>query len=634
MAGPYIKPTVFSGEYLILKYDQTPINFFTPLSGNYTSSVAESKVKSNNDSYSFDRQRLFLESSEGLLPGPYDDLRISSLGRTMFCASAEDIMYNSDFYEVPGSSSIVRFEVAKRVPHIFSLQFSSVNNSRYIPLICRPFGASLGYNIKIFENCNFFVSNNGDVIDAVTGVHFHNPTYDSYMASKIAGILPEDREVGLGLPMFSKVYQHSPSSMRFCGAIRPFDFISTSGENIPFASEKGARSLADGAFWQGFIMSQDYEFNWSGIEGVHKIKQYNYISKDVTGLYSGSHKIQLGIDWYSTNTFDNAYLYRPDYVIGTEPIGAPGASALYCINDFKYWPSVTGTNLFGTLENKEYSGMMASGGVFNIQYYCNSSVVNPPEAYLPTYDAFQGLWHSNFIYYLNGSTGITVDQGKLLSSIQHPYASGIIPYNTPEIIPSGLFGGWNRDPAHPPYLGAGGLVAGQGKPYVCPIVELKVPNTFNTTDKVCMGIYTKLTPSPEVTNRANYLSVGNRREQIVNVWKKDIFYRPMTPETCPTPYAGTPPYGGTYPDFGPYTMEDLNGGAYFNIYSISNKQIKKGWYALEYWMIIAETKEQVISKINILHSMGAAEAGPSAPEVGLPSAVFQSTTDYTAAKTL
>ena len=102
MTGPYIKPTVFSGDWVILKYDQTPINYYTPLSGNYTSSIADSNIfyypsstqesSYNTNTYSFNRKRLFLESSEGLLPGPLNESRVSELGPSMFTTSSEDIM--------------------------------------------------------------------------------------------------------------------------------------------------------------------------------------------------------------------------------------------------------------------------------------------------------------------------------------------------------------------------------------------------------------------------------------------------------------------------------------------------------------------------------------------------------------
>jgi hypothetical protein len=464
------------------------------------------------------------------------------------------------------------------------------------------------------------LQNNASAINAVTGAHFSNPTYDSYMAQKIHGILPEDREVGLSLPMFSKVYQTSPSSMRFCGAVRPFDFISTSAESFDkYWSEKGAKSLADGAFWQGLIMVQDYVFNWSGIEGVHKIKQFNYISQDVSGYYCGQHKLELGIDWYFTNTFNNAYFYRPDYTPGTEPSGLISASSLYDLNQYIYRPNATGTSLFGNIEDRDYSGLFASGGVFNVTYVCNSSIINSISDPIITADVGQGLWHSMFLYDFQGVDGsIVVDHGKLMTALQHPYFSALYPMDTLPVFPSGALGGWNQNPSYPMTPNWFGPLPGQGKQYVCPIMELKSPNLFNTSDKVCVGVYTKLTPRPDLTqHRANSIMVGNRKEQIIKVWKKGIDYRPMTPETVPSPYAGP-----GYPDFGPYTIEDINGGGYMMIYSKSNKDMNKGWHMLEYWMIIAETKEQVISKINLLHSMGVAEAEPGLSD--LPKAIQDS----------
>lgn len=646
MTGPYIKPTQFSGSWVNLRYDQTPINYWMQLSAT-PSSVADSIIsyypsgtpenQYNTKSYSFNRKRYFLENSEAILPGPLNENRVSELESSKFATSSEDIMYNSNFYELRSSSSIIKVEVAKRVPHIFSLQFSSTNNTRYIPLIIRPFGASFGFNAKVFENTNLEVPGYKDSkedINAVTGTHFHNPTYDSYLAYKDPYMLPEDREVGLGSPMFSKVYFSNSSSMVFYGAIRPFDFISASGESRgTYWSEKGTGSFANPVFWQGIIMVQDFNFNWAGIEGVHKIKQYYYNPVELLGVSAGQHRSQVGIDWYFTNTFNNGYIYRPDYVVGSETPGYPATGALYDINKYIFRPSNDYTGVYTdygitddvtgiTIQDINYSGLFTSGAVINIDYVCNSSIYNDVGAPALVADQAQGLWHNVYHYNYNNNGGIVVDRGKWMTSTEHPYISSVYTYTTAPVFVSGLYNGWNTDPAYPFSQGEYGPKSGQGKPYVCPILELNSPNPYGISDKVCVGVYTKLTPKPEITNRPNIISVGQRREQICarQVWNKSKYYRPTTPETVPSPYdAGL---------MGPFTYEDVNGGAYINIYTVSNKNFPKGWIMLEYWMVIAETKEQVISKIDLLHSMGAAEPGPAAPEIELPKAVYDSVLAY------
>lgn len=621
MAGPYIKPTIFSGDWVNFKYDETPINYFMMLSGT-PSSISESKIvyptssfdknTFNTPYYFFNRKRLFLENSEGLLPGPINESRRNLLNNSRFSSSAMDIMYNSTFYELLSSSSVVKVEIPKRIPHIFSFQFSSINNSRYIPLIIRPFGASFGYNAKIWENINTPFNNNKNNINAVTGVHFHNPTYDSYLAYKTPYLLPEDREVGLGVPMYSKFYITSPSSMIFIGAIRPFDFVAASGEHQGnYDSEKGTGSFANPVFWRSWIMAQDYNFNWSGIEGVHKIKQYFYNHKDlVVDVSAGQHRVMNGIDLYMTNTFNKGYLYRPDMV---------GQDALYDLDTYKYWPSVTSTNtLFGPVQDRVYSGLFCSGPVFDVNYICCSGVENAQAPYV--IDQRQGLWHTVYHYDFNTDGNIFADAGKSVLAASHPYASSVFGGDANAYFASGQWDGWNADPAFPFTSDVRyGPKSGQGKPYVCPIFELTANNPFNTSDRVCVGIYTKLTPSPESSTRPNSISIGNRREQIVALWKKDVFYRP-TKQNLET----TSSYFGT---LGPYSYEDINAGGYCKIYSSSNQRFTKGWKMLEYWFIVAENKEQVISKINYLHQRGVAEPGPMAPELELPQAVLNSVLD-------
>lgn len=630
MAGPYIKPTVFSGEWVGLQYDSTPINYFQVLSGT-PSSIADSKIiystssiqvnSFNPQSYSFLRKRPFLENSDSLLPGPINQSSASLLTASRFSTSSEDVMYNSNFYSLISSSSTLKVEVAKRVPHLFSLQFSSLNNSKPVKLILRPFGASFGYNVKIFENKNLGGSTNEKDINAVTGMHFHNPTFDSYMAYKTPYLLPEDREAAFGLPMYSKYYQATPSSLTYFGAIRPFDFISASGEvQGTYASEKGLSSFANGVFWHPWIMINDYNFNWYNIEGVHKVKQYFYNHRDLLGVSAGQHEVNWGIDLYFTNTFNKGYLYRPDFQ--TTGTGRPGDVKLYDLNNYTYRPSVTGTSLFGTINNQNYSGLFTSGPVFKVEYICNSGVVNNFAPYVA--NPRQGLWHTVFNYDFNSVGNIYADQGKDVVASSHPYFSSVFASDPTASAASGLYDGWNVDPLYPFTSDINyGPKAGQGKPYVCPIFVLDSDNTFETTgtsDRVAVGIYTKLSPSPGSDRRPNSISIGQRREQMYAVFGKDYKYRPETLSVTSAPALG-------YPSIGPYTYEDINGGGYCTIYSNYYKDFTKGWKVLEYWMIIAETRDQVISKIDQLHSMGVAEPGPMDPELELPQVILDSILD-------
>lgn len=615
MTGPYIKPTVFSGDWVNLKYDTTPINYFEVLSGT-PSSISESQITYSTSSnvvnylnpqyYSFNRPRPFLQNSNGLLPGPLDESRVSQLQSSRWSFSAQDIMYNSTFYELKSASSIIKVEIAKRVPHIFSLQFSSINNTKYIPLIIRPFGASFGFNTKIYENINTGIAgaDNRTDINAVTGIHFHNPTFDSYIAYKTPYVLPEDREVGLGLPMYSKAYLNTPSSLIFIGAIRPFDFVAASGEHPgTYYSEKGTGSFANPVFWQSLIMAQEYNFNWYNMEGVHKVKYYYYNNKDLLGVSSGQHLVQFGIDLYLLNTFNKGYLYRPDI------------QDTYDLNNYIYRPSVTGTSLFGPVTDVSQSSLFTSAPVFKVEYICNSGTENDQDPYV--IDQRQGLWHTVFHYDFSGIGGnIFADQGKLIIASSHPYVSSVFGGDSNAYFASGLWDGWNCDPSYPfTYDVRYGPKSGIGKPYVCPIFVLDSDNLFGTTSKVCVGIYTKLSPQLGSDTRPNSISIGQRREQLYSLFNQNQYYRPESPSSHD---------GGTNAKFGPFTYEDVNAGGYCTIYSNYTKNFTKGWKMLEYWLVIGETKDEIISKIDKLHQMGVAEPGPTSPELELPQAILNS----------
>ena len=614
---PYIKPTIFSGDWTILKYDTTPINYYQ-VSSNFVSSIANIEIThspsaAGNDllsfnSYSFNRKRSLLEDSSILLPGPINKARVNEFTDSRWSSSAMDILYNSDFYYLQGVSSLLRVEVAKRTPFIFSIQFSSINNNSYIPLIIRPFGAAFGFNSRISENACVGTGDaylNRENINGVSGVHQHNPTFDSHNCAVTPYLLPEDRQVSLGIPLYSAINRSplTPSSMQFIGAVRPFDFVSTSAENQgSYDQEKGGESFSNPAFWQSLIQAQDYYFNWLGLEGVHKIKYYYYNNKDLLGVSSGQHAIQMGPDLYFTNTFNKGYLYMPD------------SQTTYDLNTYKFRPSVTGTHMFGTATDTDYSGLFTSGGVFQVQYICNSAMENTQAPYI--IDQAQGLWHQVFQYNWNGGGNIFADQGKNVAASSHPYFSSLFGSDPAAYFASGFWAGWNADPAYPlsidPRYGA---KSGRGKQYVCPIAVLDSDNLFGTTSKVCVGLYTKLSYEPEVNNRANRVHLGVRREQLKSVFNQTQYYRPATPSSF---------NGGTNAKYGPFTFEDLNGGTYMNLFSTNNKNFAKGWHMLEFWLVIGETKNEVISKINTLHQMGVAEPGPSAPEIELPQAILNS----------
>tara|TARA_R110000868_G_scaffold13711_7_gene63612 strand:- start:3659 stop:5377 length:1719 start_codon:yes stop_codon:yes gene_type:complete len=334
-----VRPSSLSGEYVILSQIGVPNEGFTASSWESVSSIGRDKIIDAVIGYrpvvDLSNERIisrlqppgrpFVNKIDSYSVADWDKSRSSQLNTqtSYFPASLYggsslsplniEIMFNDEIVPVNGVSSTIKVHFSKRSAGVTQYQYiiSSLNTSSYL-LGRADTGQSLNLNERWWTNVYTgielpTVNPNAWASGQATSGTQYNPTKGGALTKNDSRLI-YDTELMFSIPIY-RDYFNSGIEYTFDAAVKPFDFVSFSGETATTTNEDKGGDYTHPILSKNAIMYERLIFNLSGQEGICYHQHWNYFPKVPSGTPQNN-MFFYGIGPYFTNIFNKAYIYN------------------------------------------------------------------------------------------------------------------------------------------------------------------------------------------------------------------------------------------------------------------------------------------------------------------------------------